>query len=383
MKETNRDEIWQQIKSEDPFDIWVDPELTQLVDALSKIMDGKRVMVLFREDMPRDDDWHPIPLLPLTMFQVPGTMRKSRILSKWAKIASHLFRPVKTIWLGTDISSQKLRWIDRFMGYDLHHASQWINLSMMNVPELKFPRHLAGFSYQEWKVNIGRLYMELCKEIHLRGGIVLNYMDVENSGSGTILKDKISGNLKGVISQSISEGKTVERAIVRLGLSPWTGFMMRIPYKNDFLELQDRGGNLNASMVMSEESRILADALHDLLGFSVKQFNWETCHLHGERLFNEPPPQKLLGFRLMVAPDTDGSPVEDVMETAYDISKQTGISFQEFRDLFYRYGSAMDVMTEHAYQWMNKTRDHSVIWNEVIEMYRGKFEWNITKTVKP
>ncbi|GAP69691.1 hypothetical protein BA6E_121141 [Bacteroidales bacterium 6E] len=383
MKETNREGIWQKIEDGIPFEIWVNPELNQLLVALAEILDGKKVMVLFRDDMPRDDDWQPIPLLPLTWLQVPGLVRKSRALFNWAKMASHLFRPVTTIWLRTGISSGRLGWIDWLMGYHLHHASQWVNVSNINIPDVAFPKLMTGFAFREWKVNVGRMIMEICKEIHLRGGVVLNYVEVEISGTEVILDDKISGARKMVIAHSIVEGQAVNRPEIEMGLSPWPGFLLRVPFQNDFLELNDREGQLKASMGKSNDPEVLADAIRELIGLTVKKTDWNKRLVNDIKLFNKPPSKKLHGFHLMVAPNAGGPPVEDVMETAFDISKQTGISFLEFRELFYRYGTAMDGMTEHAYQLMNQTRDHSIIWKEVTEKYREKFEWYIPKPFKP
>lgn len=381
MKETNRDEIWQNIEGEVPYGVRVNPELNQLLAALADILDGKKVMVLFREDMPRDDDWQPIPLLPLTWFQVPKVLRKTRSLSYWAQMASHLVRPMKTIWLGTDISSRKLRWIDRLMGYHLHHASQWIDVSEIDIQGFSFPSQSSAFGFQEWKVNVGRLFMELCKEIHFRGGIVLNYAEVELSGEGVILYDLVTGAKKLIKSQIIAHGGTATRPEVDLGLPPWSGFFMRVPFHDDFLELIDREGKLKASMILSKDYDILVDAVQNLLGTDVHEARLDNRQAYGLEVLGEPPLKKLQSFRLMAAPNVDGSPVEDIMETAFDISKQTGVSFQEFRDLYYRYGTAMDNLTEEAYQLMNQTREYSFIWEKVIQDYCEKYEWKIRNQV--
>jgi hypothetical protein len=68
-------------------------------------------------------------------------------------------------------------------------------------------------------------------------------------------------------------------------------------------------------------------------------------------------------------------PVEDLMETAFDIAKQTGIGFQEFRTLYFRYGKGIDWMTERAYEWMTKERDTKIIWSRVETEYAAEFEW--------
>ena len=63
------------------------------------------------------------------------------------------------------------------------------------------------------------------------------------------------------------------------------------------------------------------------------------------------------------------------METAFDIAKQTGIGFQEFRTFYFRYGKAIDWMTERAYDWMIKERDAKIIWSRAEADYAATFEW--------
>jgi hypothetical protein len=377
MKITVRDEIWQHIEGGVPYDIRVNPDLKQLFVALADVIGGKKVMVIFNGDIPRDDDWHFVPLLPMTFMQIPSVLRKLRRLKYWEDLASHLVRPVKTIWSGTSYTPWKLRMVDRFRGNQLHNASQWIDLSDIPVQEFAFANISSAFGYQEWKMNIGRLIMELCKEIHFRGGIVLNYAEVEASGEGTILNDLVTGAHKLILARSIVQGKMTSRPEVEMGLTPWSGFVMRIPYHDDYLELIDREGKLMACMVFSKDHGLLAEAVRKFLGTGVQDLKWGSRQSHDLDDFSELPSDKLEGYRLMAAPGVDNSPVEDAMETAFDISKQTGISFKEFRDLYYRYGAAMDHLTEEAYQIMNQSREYSFIWERVIQEYSERFEWKI------
>jgi len=134
-------------------------------------------------------------------------------------------------------------------------------------------------------------------------------------------------------------------------------------------------------MILSKDYDILVDAVQNLLGTDVHEARSDNRLAYGLEVLGEPPLKKLQSFRLMAAPNVDGSPVEDIMETAFDISKQTGVSFQEFRDLYYRYGTAMDNLTEEAYQLMNQTREYSFIWEKVIQDYCEKYEWKIRNQV--
>jgi len=59
----------------------------------------------------------------------------------------------------------------------------------------------------------------------------------------------------------------------------------------------------------------------------------------------------------------------------FDIAKQTGISYPEFKILFHRYGAGIDIMIDEAYERMNNTRNPQKIWNETEEWFQKKFEW--------
>lgn len=194
---------------------------------------------------------------------------------------------------------------------------------------------------------------------------------------GTILNDLVTGAHKLILARSIVQGKMTSRPELEMGLTPWSGFVMRIPYHDDYLELIDREGKLMACMVFSKDHGLLADAVGNFLGTGVQDLKWGIRQSHDLDDFSELPSDKLEGYRLMAAPGVDNSPVEDAMETAFDISKQTGISFKEFRDLYYRYGAAMDHLTEEAYQIMNQSREYSFIWERVIQEYSERFEWKI------
>ena len=52
----------------------------------------------------------------------------------------------------------------------------------------------------------------------------------------------------------------------------------------------------------------------------------------------------------------------DYADSKYDEAKQTGISIQQFKTLFYRYGTNIDLVTEKAYNYYNQTRDTDTAW---------------------
>ena len=72
--------------------------------------------------------------------------------------------------------------------------------------------------------------------------------------------------------------------------------------------------------------------------------------------------------------------MDDNYETClekFDLAKQTGISYSEFKKLFYRYGTGIDEMIEYAYDTMNEIRDAEKIWDYVERLFQEKYEWKI------
>ena len=52
----------------------------------------------------------------------------------------------------------------------------------------------------------------------------------------------------------------------------------------------------------------------------------------------------------------------DYADSKYDEAKQSGISVEEFKVLFYRYGTNIDAVTEKAFDFYNQTKDTDTAW---------------------
>ena len=52
-------------------------------------------------------------------------------------------------------------------------------------------------------------------------------------------------------------------------------------------------------------------------------------------------------------------------DAKFDVAKQSGVSYQLFSRMFYRYRESIDVLTENAYELMAKSRDAEKNWGEV------------------
>ena len=61
----------------------------------------------------------------------------------------------------------------------------------------------------------------------------------------------------------------------------------------------------------------------------------------------------------------------------FDIAKQTGITYPEFKILFHRYGTGIDEMIDEAYEKMNEISDSKKIWDQVEIGFQQKNEWKV------
>jgi hypothetical protein len=54
--------------------------------------------------------------------------------------------------------------------------------------------------------------------------------------------------------------------------------------------------------------------------------------------------------------------IQNECDEKFDLAKQTGIDYQHFMHLFYRYRESIDELIDKAYQQMNKERNPSILW---------------------
>ena len=70
----------------------------------------------------------------------------------------------------------------------------------------------------------------------------------------------------------------------------------------------------------------------------------------------------------------------DYADSKYDEAKQTGISIEEFKKLFYRYGTNIDIVIEFAYKYFNQTKNKELAWLYAQLMYSIEYEMTYTLT---
>ena len=75
-----------------------------------------------------------------------------------------------------------------------------------------------------------------------------------------------------------------------------------------------------------------------------------------------------------------GQSFEDMFELCrekFDLAKQCGINFPEFRVLFHRYGKGIDEIIELAYENRSRTIELDPAWKTVENDFQKMHEWKI------
>lgn len=376
MKETNRVEIINSIDNS-RFDLaFVNPGFMEIVEALQTVLMKRRVILLFPGDIQREDDWRFISTLPKKIISMPSGFVQLRRLKQWGNLAPHLFRPVKTIYAGRSIPNWYLKMVDLLLGNDFQKRSSQFTIADIPVLGSHLKVHQKGSVFQDYKVNISRLKMELLKEIHLKGGVVINHAEISNIDRKFLFTDNLQGGNKvfECSLQSITP-ENVQKVYSTREL-PWPDFSIRIKSGKCEILMYDYNGKLAIVTEPDTSYETFLKAFSFVWKGKLPELMEEATTYGRINFLKMKIPRFLRDYVLECAPGKMGNrPMEDLMETAFDVAKQTGIGFQEFRTLYFRYGKGIDWMTERAYEWMTKERDAKKIWNSVESEYVASFEW--------
>jgi hypothetical protein len=338
MLKTQRDKI---IRSIDPgirYAIYEAPGLSGIVQAFREVLSGKQVMILFPEDMERGDDWRHLVTLPSGIAGIPRSLLYRKRLQDWVQLAPHLFRPVKSVYAGKVIPKWKIYLMDRLAGNDFQKRS--VSIRLQEIPQLgELPgAYRDAWLFEETMVNISRLKLELLKEIHARGGIVLNYAMPEK-GIGTVrIVDRLSRQSHAAGMEYLCMPESVSQKQYILPSLPWKDFSMHLLTGKYRISLTDYSGDLGATVFPWPGSTRFEEILLSWLD-GIKSGTYTHIMISAdEEALKKRLPGAFASLQCKSAVGGRGKNlVEDYLETAYDLAKQTGIGFwssgQYFTDM--------------------------------------------------
>lgn len=376
MRETNRAEILSSIYCAGYSKIYADPGLKEILIALSDTLQQKKVILAFSGDIYRGDDWQYIPLLPENWLDLPPAFQRFSLISCWNKWVPHLFRPVKTIYAGYSRSSAFIYLTDLLFGYDFHKKTVRTRLETISTMGMQIAPGIPSFAFQDSVVNLSRLKIKLLREIFERGGVVITLVDIRQKGSRLELRDRLTGKTAEV--EGTMEPVSIPGSIRCFDLDklPWPRFSMRFRKKGNTFVLHETDGRPAVYIMPQPDESLIRE-------FVNSHFRTSSAELRDsfEKTLEFPAIYEKIPHRVKSWLNQESKlhsgerPVEDILETAFDIAKQTGIGFMEFSALFFRYGEHVEWMTDEVYERMAYTRNPDELWAYAEQLYHQKYEW--------
>lgn len=358
--------------------VYSDPDLEAIVHAVSEQLAGKSVLIHYPEDIRREDDWRPLSTLPDSMVSIPLSIIRRKKINEWSSLWPHLFRPVMAVYAGTTKPSWFMKLTDLLAGNDFQKKSVRVRLDDIpgfgEIPE----KFRDAWLFQEMMVNVSRLGMELLKVVHNRGGIVVNYAGGVPDDIVFRVEDHLSGRIIDAGYRGLFPVKKRMVGICVADRLPWSEFTMHLGSGKNRLTMFDHNGRLGIWYAGNPAPDCCARFREEWPGAEITsatdiKFVPDETGIFSKRI----PPALLSVSSEASASGRKERPVEDLMESAFDLAKQTGISFRDFRALFYRYGISTEQITEQVYTLMASTRDASAIWKEATHEYEVNFEWRL------
>jgi hypothetical protein len=358
--------------------IYINPRLESLLQALEELGNRQTVMVVFENDLERNDRFDFTRTFPFHLFETPSLVREFHIQKQVMKLAPHLFQTRKVLYIS---KTRPINFTALFADYLYRNTYQKKSQVLMpnQLEQLSFIRERSrkGIYFQEYEYNGSRLFIELLKYFESQGGTIKVKSSVKTEKDKlTFLQTKETATAGNII---FCTSKKTTNYLVPIEMPP--GFSM--VYRSSKL----------AFRFTSHQKMLLAEPLNQtsekvskkvFLAFAQSLFLPKIEKITKTERIENPSPKvmKKLTEQIKHPPGCafKKTYMKDMHERClekFDLAKQTGISYANFKVIFHRYGTAVDEMTEDAYILMNEFRDPEKIWNLAEKNYQKMNEWSI------
>jgi hypothetical protein len=346
---------------------FVNPGFSDFPDILRLLNEGKKINLVFEKELYRNDFSQSTNLFPFRVTDFPRNFFEWGILQKTINFAPHLLLSQKVFYPGEQLFLKtKAMFADILYKNRYHQKVQFFSPKQNESFGFLNQKTLNGFFFQEYKLNISRLFIELLQYVHHRGGEinVQNNYNLSNSGNN-------SENIKYCTPESTT--------VYRISAETYTDFVMQVCYhknrvyfyeKNKMLEMQITR-QTNKTIERKEVEQLITNYFHIKqpvltkenipLKLTVKVLDKIVSQLQSQLpgTFNEVKYENMF----------------ELCRVKFDIAKQTGIGFPEFKILFHRYGKNIDPIIDKAYEKMDETRDPLKIWAFAEDWFQKENEW--------
>ncbi len=346
-----------------PFNYtFVNPGFYDFPEILNLQKEGKRIRIVFENDLFRIDFFQVSMLFPFYFSEVFHKKYEWEKFRKAIKTVPHLFLSQKVFYIG---NRRKAQFADVLLKNRFQQKMQVLLPEQKKAFDFLNPDFQTGLFFQEYRMNVSRFFIEL-----------LHYF-AEKGGEVKILE-------KETFSKELDFGKTIfcsthTTTIFKASVETFPGFYMQVLWNSKRFCLNENENVLEIQMVGKSENPVEIEEIVQLLEF---YFRIKKPAVKIEKIPLQLSFSVLHEIVSLVEPPTPGAfeqaGFENMFELCrekFDIARQTGIDFPEFKLLFHRYGKNIDELIDRAYETMNEVREPSKIWAKTEAAFQKEKEW--------
>lgn len=341
---------------------YINPGTNKVTEAIEQLNNGFRVLLVFENELTRGDSFQLTQTFPLHLFNLPKFIKSRRLWKKLFLLSPHLVQAQKVIYSHSKRIKPVAGIIDFFFKNEFNEKSKIVNTMLpKNFSSLK-NKHLKGVIFQEYKINVSRFFIELLKYFELNGGKIR----VKES----LIPDEVS---------NLIQCKTEYKRSFRIHVETPLNFAWVYKFKNNIFRFVENGNNLqvdtiNATKNILSKNQTLSE-ISEVMDINPN----ETEEIKLSFSLSTKAMENILKTVRRPLPGSfKNTTLHDNYELCleqFDIAKQSGITYPQFKILFYRYGNGIEEIIDEAYEKMAETRDPQKIWNEAEEWFQKKYEW--------
>ena len=355
--------------------IFLNPDFEALFQALQQLQQKKRILLIFETGLNRDDRFITTRTFPFCFSELPHLVNELKVWNKIMLEIPHLFQLQKVIYLGLNKSGYLKSVIaDTFFKNEYQKKS--FKLQDFNQSEFSFFKASPGKAivFQEYRFNVARFFIEILKYFKSEGGeIVLSQID--KTGEQNFRIKNASTKATGRYFSSGPQFKTV----LKIPVQPYKNFDAIVKRSNSFFRFSEFEMNIIAEAIYPSEKNV---SKSELINIASDYFSFKKNEVVFKHIPVTPTVKEIAVFlpkiHSVLPCSYQVKNIESNYEMClekYDLAKQTGISYSDFKILFHRYGAAIDEITESAYEKLNEMKETDKIWEAAEKEYRQNHEW--------
>jgi len=343
---------------------FVNPDINSLVEAIQLLSKQQKVLVVFENELTRTDSFQLTQTFPLRWYQTLQAVKNRRLWKRLFLLSPHLIQPQKVIYSHSKWVNPFAKFIHYFFRKTFSIPPIFINKKTpKNLDFIKTAR-LKGVVFQEYKINVSRFFIELLKYFELNGGKICDKHSFQSFEISTIIRRKPVTKRGFKTTFKIPENFA--------WVNKTENFIFRV-IENDrnlYIEtINTKADKHTKNQILVEIEKIITINSKATKESNLSFFlSAKTISIILQTINKSLP----ASFKNAMPEDNYELSLEK-----FDIAKQTGITYPQFKILFHRYGTGINEMIDFAYEKMNETRDSRLIWEKTEEWYQRKNEWKV------